>query len=71
MGEPVRIQVLANGSRVGEMTLGRPGLFVFEADLPDAAEYHVEIQGSPCWEAPPDDRVFTVHLSMLRLVPRN
>jgi hypothetical protein len=71
LGEPVRIQVSANGSRVGEMTLGRPGLFVFEADLPDAAEYRVEIQGSPCWQAPPDDRIFTVHLSMLRLVPQN
>jgi hypothetical protein len=53
------------------MALGRPGLFVFEADLPDAPEYRLEISASPTWEAPPDDRVFTVHLSMLRLVPGN
>jgi ubiquinone/menaquinone biosynthesis C-methylase UbiE/predicted RNA-binding Zn-ribbon protein involved in translation (DUF1610 family) len=71
LGQPVRIQVSANGSRVGEMTLGRPGLFVFEADLPEASEYRLEIKASPTWEAPPDDRIFTVHLSMLRLVPRN
>lgn len=67
--QPVRIQVSANGTSVGEMSLGRPGLFVFEADLPAAAEYRIEIEGSPIWKAPPDDRTFSVHLSMIRLVP--
>jgi SAM-dependent methyltransferase len=70
LGMPVRVEVSANGARAGEMALGRPGLFVFEADLPDAPEYRIEIEASPVWHAPPDRRDFTVHLSMLRLVPR-
>jgi hypothetical protein len=28
----------------------------------------VEIQCSPRWQAPPDDRWFTVNLSLLRLI---
>jgi ubiquinone/menaquinone biosynthesis C-methylase UbiE len=69
LGVPVCVEVKANGRAAGELTLGRPGLFVLEADLPDAPEYLVEIHASPTWQAPPDDRTFTVHLSMLRLVP--
>jgi ubiquinone/menaquinone biosynthesis C-methylase UbiE len=70
LGRPVRIEVRANGAPVGELTPGRPGLFVFESDLPDAPVYEVEIRAAPTWQAPPDDRLFTVHFSMLRLVTR-
>jgi len=63
--------VLANGSKVGGWTLKRTGMFVLETDLPDAGEYRVEIQASPVWQAPPDDRLLTVNMSMIRLVDRD
>ena len=59
----------ANGAKVGEWKLDRPGLFILEADLPDANEYRIDIQAGPAWTVPTDDRVFTVNLSMIRLVP--
>jgi len=52
------------------MGLHRTGLFVFEADVPEAAEYLVEIQAQPVWRAPGDERDLTVTLSMIRLVLR-
>ncbi|MGH9659946.1 MAG: class I SAM-dependent methyltransferase [Bryobacteraceae bacterium] len=70
LGQPVTIEVHANGARAGRTTLDRPGLFLFEADVPDAPEYTVEIFASPEWQAPPDDRTFTVNLGMIRLVNR-
>ena len=69
-GQPVRIEVAANGQKTGGLELERAGLFIFEADLPEAEEYVIEVSASPAWQAPPDDRVFTVSLSRLRLVPR-
>ncbi len=69
-GHPVKLAVAANGARVGEWTLSRPGLFVVEADLPKALEYRIDIESGPVWTAPPDNRFLTVSLSMLRLVPR-
>ena len=69
-GEPLRIEVSANGKRVGQFTLDRPGLFVIEADLPDAPEYRLKIDASATWKVPTDDRTFSVNLSMIRLVPR-
>jgi ubiquinone/menaquinone biosynthesis C-methylase UbiE len=68
-GEPVRMTVSANGAEVGRTAFDRAGLFIFEADLPPAAEYTVTISASPQWEAPPDDRVFTVNIGMIRLFP--
>jgi hypothetical protein len=56
---------------VGGWTLKRMGMFVFEADLPDAPEYRIEIHASPVWRAPPDNRPLTVNLSMIRLVDRD
>jgi hypothetical protein len=53
---------------VGTWKLDRPGVFILETDLPDAPEYTIEIQASPTWTAPTDDRTFTVNLSMIRLV---
>ena len=69
-GAAPTIEVSVNGQPAGRMEFDRPGLFIFETDVPDAAEYQVIIQAAPLWEAPPDDRVFSVNLSMLRLVPR-
>ena len=66
-GRPA-IEVSANGQSLGRMPIERPGVFVFEAVLPDAPEYIVEVAGSPLFTAPPDDRLFSVNLSMLRLV---
>jgi len=67
-GRPVTLDVSANGKNVGHWPLDRSGLFILEADLPEASEYKVEITGSPVWSVPTDDRVFSVNLSMLRLV---
>jgi len=66
----VRLAVRANGRDLGARTLDRPGLFVYEADLPEADQYRIEIAAEPRWQAPGDDRVFTVNLSMIRLAPR-
>ena len=68
-GSPVRLEVGANERKITSTQLERSGLFIIEADLPDAPEYTIEVTASPTWEAPPDDRVFTVSLSMIRLVP--
>ncbi len=69
--EPVRVAMTINGQTLAEWTLDRHGLFVLEADVPQAGEYYVEILASPQWQAPPDDRVFTVNLSRLQLLPRD
>ena len=69
-GHPVELSASANGRKAGEWRLERPGLFIVEADLPDSAEYRIDIQAGPEWSVATDDRVFTVNLSMLRLVPR-
>jgi ubiquinone/menaquinone biosynthesis C-methylase UbiE len=71
LGSPVRIELSANGQRVLQQNLDRPGLFVLEADLPAAQEYLVEIAASPLWSTPSDGRLFTVNISMIRLVPRD
>ncbi len=70
-GRPARIEVRVNGAAVIATELERAGLFILEADLPEQDEYVVEVSASPEWQAPPDDRVFTVNLSMIRLVPRD
>ena len=63
----VRIRV--NGSNAGSWKLSRPGLFVLESDLPEGSTYTIEILASPVWQAPGEDRIFTVNLSMIRLLP--
>jgi ubiquinone/menaquinone biosynthesis C-methylase UbiE len=67
-GIPGEVQITVNGSPLKTWKLDRPGLFVLEADLPRADEYTVEINASPTWTVPTDDRTFTVNLSMIRLV---
>jgi ubiquinone/menaquinone biosynthesis C-methylase UbiE len=66
-GTPI-VEIRANGVPVARQTLERVGLFILEADLPQAEEYLLEIACSPSWTDPDDDRVFTVNLSMIRLV---
>ena len=68
-GHPVELSGSANGRKVGHWKLDRPGLFIVEADLPESDEYRIEITAGPTWSVPTDDRVFTVNLSMIRLVP--
>ncbi|MGC8793345.1 MAG: methyltransferase domain-containing protein [Bryobacteraceae bacterium] len=68
-GHTVWFAARANGTPLARKTLDRPGLFVYEVDLPPAPEYSLELAGGPAWQAPGDDRVITVNLSMIRLLP--
>ncbi len=68
-GKP-HVEVHVNGSLLKDFPLDRNGLFVLEADVPDASEYLVELRAGPRWQAPPDERWFTVNISMLRLIDR-
>jgi ubiquinone/menaquinone biosynthesis C-methylase UbiE len=67
--QTAHIEASVNGSRVGQWTLERTGLFILECDLPAASAYQVEITAAPVWSAPGDARTLTVDLSMIRLVP--
>lgn len=67
-GVPATVTVTVNGQALPPWTLDRVGLFVLEANLPDAPAYRLEIAASPRWQSPPDERWFTVNLSMIRLV---
>lgn len=70
-GAPVRLSIRVNGAVTAQQTLERAGLFIVEADLPDAPEYRIDIEASPSWHAPPpDDRVCSVNVGMIRLVPK-
>jgi hypothetical protein len=67
-----RVTASVNGARVRDLKLDRPGLFVLEADVPDAPRYDVEILASPVIApAGGDHRELTVNLSMIRLTPRD
>jgi hypothetical protein len=65
------IDAIVNGKPAAHWTIERTGLFIVEADLPDAPEYMIELQAAQTWTIPEDDRVFTTNLSMIRLVPRD
>jgi hypothetical protein len=69
LGRPVQLELRANNGLLTRQTLERPGLFVVETALPDAPEYEIELLASPSWQAPGDGRVFTVNVSMIRLLP--
>ncbi len=69
-GERVEVKVTVNGGSATSWTLDRPGLFLLETDVEDYPEYLLEIKASPTWTVPSDDRIFTVNLSMIRLIPR-
>jgi ubiquinone/menaquinone biosynthesis C-methylase UbiE len=66
-GQPV-VEIRANGARVAHQPLDRVGLFIIEADLPEAETYNIEIAATPAWSVDSDDRVFTVNIGMIRLV---
>src|SRR5262249_34090544 len=53
-GEPA-VELRVNGTQVSQQVLERVGLFVIEADLPEAEEYHLEITATPTWMDPQDD----------------
>jgi hypothetical protein len=61
--------VSANGAEVGRTVFERSGVFVFEADLPVADEYRIELSARRGLAGAPDDRVFSANIGMLRLVP--
>lgn len=64
-----RLALKANGEPLGTFTIERQGLFVVEAPLrSEAPSYEIEILAGPCYQAPPDERWFTVNLSHMRLV---
>ena len=66
-GQPV-VEVRVNGVRVAQQAIERVGLFIIEADLPDADTYTVEIGAAPTFTPPEEDRIFSVNISMIRLV---
>jgi ubiquinone/menaquinone biosynthesis C-methylase UbiE len=70
-GQPACVALRVNNADAGTFPLDRNGLFIIETDVPEASEYVVEIHAAPCWSMPPDRRLFTVNLSMIRLVPRD
>lgn len=66
----VHVRASVNGAPVAESGLDRAGLFILEADVPDAQEYLVEVAARPVWRAPGDERDLTLNLSMVRLIRR-
>ena len=66
-GQPV-VELRANGTQIARHTLERIGLFILEADLPDADAYEIEIACSPTFTCPGDSRTMSVNLSMIRLI---
>ncbi len=69
-GAPGVVKVNVNGAQIGSWNIDRTGVFILEADVPDAPSYEIEILASPVWMVPSDDRKMSVNLSMIRLVPR-
>ena len=69
-GVPGEVRAIVNGKLLETWKLDRTGLFILEAEVPDAAEYVIELRASPAWTVPTDDRTFTVNVSQIRLVPR-
>lgn len=68
---PMQIEIRVNDFEVGRWTQDRSGLFVIEADIPDADQYRITFNAAPVWIVPGDGRDLTVSLSMIRLVPRD
>ena len=66
-GVPGEVRATVNNRVCGEWKIDRTGLFILEAPVAEADEYLVEIQASPVWEVPTDDRAFTVNISGIRL----
>jgi ubiquinone/menaquinone biosynthesis C-methylase UbiE len=69
-GVPAAVKVAVNGQQIGNWPIDRTGVFILEADVPQADEYRIEIEAAPVWMVPTDDRKMSVNLSMIRLVPK-
>jgi SAM-dependent methyltransferase/uncharacterized protein YbaR (Trm112 family) len=63
------IRIEANGAPVGEWAIDRQGLFVIEAPLPDAPAYRIRLIAGPVWREPNSDRMLSVNISSIRLLP--
>ena len=70
-GVPGEVRAVVNGKPADTWKLDRSGVFLLEADVPDAPEYLIELQGSPVWKVDTDDRTFSINVSMIRLVTRD
>ncbi len=68
-GQPV-VEIRVNGVRIARQAIERVGLFIVEADLPEADTYTIEIDASPTFTPPEEDRCFSVNISMIRLIDR-
>jgi hypothetical protein len=66
---PGEIRIVVNAVPVQTFAIDRTGLYILEADLPDAEQYTVEIHASPTFQVSNDPRTFSVTISMIRLVP--
>ncbi len=65
-----KVDLKANGVALGSWKLDRPGLFILEAPVAEAAEYMVDILASPTFAEPGEGaRTLSVNLSLLRLQP--
>ncbi len=67
-GVPGEVRARVNGSLVQTWKIDRTGLWILETDVPDASEYTIEMEASPTFTVDTDDRIFTVNISMIRLV---
>jgi SAM-dependent methyltransferase/uncharacterized protein YbaR (Trm112 family) len=63
------IGIEANGVKIGDWTIDRPGLFVIEANLPEASAYRVRLTAGPVWSEPNGNRRLSVNISLIRLLP--
>lgn len=66
--QPKQVRIVVNGAEAGAWEISRPGLFVLETPVADAATYLVEVHASPTYQVAGDDRHLSVNLSMLRLI---
>jgi hypothetical protein len=69
-GQPA-VEISVNGAPITRRSIERGGLFVIECDLPAANEYQIELAASPTFTIPGDDRIFSINLSMIRLLSRS
>jgi len=66
-GVPGEVRAIVNGREAGHWKIDRTGLLILETPVPDATEYLLEIQATPVWQVPTDDRTFSVNISGIRL----
>ncbi len=67
---PGTVRVVVNGAALQTFAIDRTGLYILEADLPQADEYTIEMHASPTWQVATDPRTFSLTVSMIRLVPQ-